>query len=106
MTDNLVNTTLTLAQLSGSIESLSAWITSITCVDLVSLLLTREDNLCSVDDDNVVSTIYVRSERWLILATQQLCHFRAKATNNLVTCIDYDPLLLSCFLVNGNSLVT
>lgn len=58
MTDDLVDTALALAQLCGSVEALATGITSITCVDLVSLFLAREDNLVGVDDDDVVATVY------------------------------------------------
>ena len=72
MTDDLVDTALALAQLCGSVEALATGITSITCVDLVSLFLAREDNLVGVDDDDVVATVYMRSECGLVLSAKQL----------------------------------
>ena len=106
MTDDLVDTALALAQLCGSVEALATGITSITCVDLVSLFLAREDNLVGVDDDDVVASVYMRSECGLVLSAKQLGYFRAEAAYNLVAGINHDPLFLGCFLVYGNSLVT
>ena len=48
----------------------------------------------------------MRSEGWLVLSAKQLGYLRAETTYNLVGSIYYDPLFLSCFLVDGNSLVT
>ena len=59
MTDNLVNTALASAKLGWSVEALSAWIASITCVDLVGLLLASEICLAGVDDDYVVSDVLI-----------------------------------------------
>ena len=70
MTDDLVDTALALAQLCGSVEALSTRITSITCVDLVSLFLAREDNLVGVDDDDVVTSVNMRCVGQLILDGQ------------------------------------
>ena len=89
VTDDLVHAVRTLAKLSGSVEALSTRISSITCVDLVCLLLTSEDSLSCVDDDNVVSTVYVRSEVGLVLSADELCYLRAETTYYLVCGIDY-----------------
>ena len=106
MADNLLYSTLALAKLGGSVETLSTWITGITGVNLICLLLAGEYDLRGIDNDYVVSTIYVRSESWLVLSAEQFSNLRAEATYNLVGSVDYDPLFLSCFLVYGNSLVT
>ena len=72
VTEDLVHTIRTLAQLSWSIEALTTRVTSVTCVNLISLLLAREYSLSCVDNDYVVTTIYVWSESWLVLTTKQL----------------------------------
>src|SRR5574344_1469386 len=74
MTDYSVSTTFALAQLSWSVETLSARITSITCVYLFGFFLAGEYHLVGVDDDYVVATIYVWSECWLVLSAEQLCY--------------------------------
>ena len=74
MTQNLVHAVRTCAQLSWSVEALTTRITSVTCVNLISLFLTREYNLCCIDNDYVVTTIYVWSESWLVLTAEQLCY--------------------------------
>ena len=72
VTEDLVHSIRTLAQLSWSIEALTTRVTSVTCVNLISLLLAREYSLSCVDNDYVVTTIYVWSESWLVLTTKQL----------------------------------
>ena len=68
VTDNLIHAIRTLAELCRSIETLTSRIASIACVNLVCFLLTRENSLGCVDDDYVVSTVYVRCEAWLVLS--------------------------------------
>lgn len=104
--DDSVSTVLALAQLGGSVEALTARITSITCVNLVSLFLACEYHFSGIDDDYVVTAVYVGSEIGFVLSTEELGNLRAKTTDNLVCGIDNDPLFLYSFLVSGNSLVT
>ena len=104
--DHLVDAVLALAQLGGCVEALTAWIASIACVDLVGLLLAGEDDFGSVDDDDVVTAVYVRSEVGFVLSAEQLGDLGAQTTHDLVSGVDNDPLFLCCFLVSGNSLVT
>ena len=106
VTEDLVHSIRTLAQLCWSVEALTTWITSVTSVNLICFLLTCENYLSGIDNDYVVTTIYVWSESWLVLSAEQFSNLRAEATYNLVGSVDYDPLFLSCFLVYGNSLVT
>ena len=72
MADNLLYSTLALAKLGGSVETLSTRITGITSVNLICLLLAGEYDLRGIDNDYVVSTIYVRSESWLVLSADEL----------------------------------
>ena len=53
-------------------ETLSTRITGITSVNLICLLLAGEYDLRGIDNDYVVSTIYVRSESWLVLSANEL----------------------------------
>ena len=106
MANYLVNTVLAGAELGGSVEALATGIAGVAGIDLVGLFLARETHLVGVDDDYVVTAIYMRSEGWLVLSAKQLGYLRAETTYNLVGSIHYDPLFLSCFLVDGNSLVT
>ena len=106
MTQDLVHSVRTLAQFSRCVEALTTRITSVTCVNLISLLLAGEYNLGCIDNDYVVTTVYVGSETWLVLSAEQLGYLRAETTNYLVGCVDYNPLFLSCLLVYGDSLET
>ena len=49
VTKDLVHSVWALAQLSWCVEALTTWITSVTCVNLIGLLLTRENYLSGVD---------------------------------------------------------
>src|SRR5574344_346765 len=104
MAKHFINTTVLLAEICWIVETLTAWVTSIASVNLICLFFAREDNLCSVDDNNIVSTIYVRCEAWFVLSADKFCNFRAEATYNLIAGVNYDPLFLCCFLVDGNGL--
>ena len=79
---------------------------TVTQIYAVRHLLTCELNLVGIDDDNVVTTIYVGSKAGLILAAEELSDLCGEATEDLVRCIHNDPLLLCCHLVNRNGLVT
>ena len=106
MTEHLLYTTILLAKLSGCIETLTTRITCVTGIDLVSLFLTSKYHLIGIDKDHVVTAVNMRGESWLVLSANELCYLRSETTNNLVCGIDNHPLLLRCFLVHGNSLVT
>ena len=58
--NHLVDTTLACAELGRCIEALTAWIASISCVKLVSFLLTCENYFFGIDNNYIVSTINVR----------------------------------------------
>ncbi len=72
--EDAVHTVGALAQLFRCVETLTTWIASIACVDLVGLLLASEDGLLGIDDDNVVTTVYVRCEVGFVLSANQLCY--------------------------------
>ena len=58
---------------------------------------TREYHLAGVDNDYVVSTIHAEVKFGLYFPRRALLLLRAEATNNLVCCVDNDPLLLCRF---------
>ena len=104
--DDAVSTEGALAQLCRCVEALSAGLNRVACVHLVGLLLAGEYDLCGVDEDYVVTAVYVRGEIWLVLSAQYLGYLGAKTAYDLVCSVDNDPLLINRFLVGGNSLVT
>jgi hypothetical protein len=105
---NALCTERLLAKFGRGVETLSTGIASVTSVDFVSLLLTSEDNLLGVDDDNVVATVLVRSESGLVLSADDLGDLRSQTTYYLIGSVDDHPFLLltSSFLRYGNGLVT
>ena len=105
---NTLYTERLLAELSGSVETLTTGIARVAGIDLVSLFLTSEYHLLCIDDDNVVTTVLVRSEGGLVLSADNLSYFRCEAAYYLIGSVDNDPFLLlaSSFLRYGNGLVT
>src|SRR5699024_7288805 len=49
-------------------------------------------NLCSVDDDDVVTTVNVWCVLRLVLATQHICHGGSKLAQHHIRCVDDVPL--------------
>ena len=72
VTDDAIDAAFALAKFGRRVETLTSGITGITCINLVGFFLAAEYHLSGVDDDNVVSTIYVRCEAWLVLTANQL----------------------------------
>ena len=64
----------------GSVLALATGIARVSEINTIRPLLTSELNLVGVDDDNVVTTIYVRSEVGFVLTAQQFGNFGAKTT--------------------------
>ena len=74
VTEELLHTTIALAQLGRCLETLTTRITGVAGIDLVGLFLTSEYHLIGIDKDNIVTAINVRSESWLVLSANQLCY--------------------------------
>ena len=74
VTEHLLYTVGLLTELGRSVEALTAGITSVAGVNLVGLFLAGELHLGGVDDDHIVTTVNMRSEGGLVLATNDLCH--------------------------------
>ena len=62
MADDALRTKRLLAKLLRGVETLTTGITSITSVNLIGLLLTCEDYLLGIDNNYIVTTIYMRGE--------------------------------------------
>ncbi len=86
--------------------ALTAGVAGVGEVYAIGPLLAGEAYLVGIDDDNVVATVYVRSEVGLVLAAKQFGNLGAEATQNLVSSVYYDPFLLSGLFVSRNGLVT
>ena len=75
-------------------------------IDAVRPLFAGEFHLVGIDDDNVVTTVYVRGKVGFVLAAQQFGNFRTKAAEDLVGSVNYHPFFLCGLLVCRNGLVT
>ena len=93
-------------QLSRGRETLATGIASVANILVLGPLLASHLALVSVDDDDVVATINVRSVVGFVLATEDLSHLRAQATQDLVGSINYHPFLLYGFGICRNGFVT
>lgn len=60
---------------SGSVLTLTTGIACVGEINAVGHLLTRKDKLVRVDDNNVVTAVYVRSKVGLVLTTEELSDF-------------------------------
>ncbi len=86
--------------------TLTTGITGIPQVNLVGHLVTCKYDFVCVDDDDVITAVYVRGEVGFVLTSQQLCNFRTETAYDLVGSIHNDPFFVRCFLVCRNGLVT
>lgn len=82
--------------LGRSAETLTSRITRMTDIDPVCHLLAGEPYLACIDDDDVVTTIHVRSEVRLVLAPEDKRYPGSKTTEDQVSCIDDNPLFVHC----------
>ena len=105
-TEQLVSTVRLSHDASRSVLALTTRITSVSEINAISPLLTSELNLVGIDNDYVVTTIYVRSEVGFVLTAQQFGNFGAKTTENLISSIYYYPFFLCSLFVSRNGLVT
>ena len=85
--------------------ALAAGITRVTDVHLVRHLLARKLHFVSVDDDDIVTAVNVRSEARLVLTAQDLGYLRSKPTHHRVRSVDQHPFLGDRRSVGGDCFV-
>ena len=79
--------------------TLTAGITGVALINLVTLFLAAEDNLLGVDDDDIVAAVDVRGVAGLGLAAQNVGHAGSQATYGLSFGINQHTFLLDGLLV-------
>jgi len=104
-TDEAVCTTLLKLSL-GRGESLSSGEASIAYIDAIGPLLAGHDGLVSIDDNDVVTAVYVRCEGRLVLPSQQLGDLTAESSDGLTGGVYEKPLSLDSCLICRNGLIT
>ena len=87
-------------------ETLTSWITGVTDVLLLGPFLSSETHLLGVDHNNIVSTIYVRSEVGFMLAAKHESDAGGNTTKNLVLSVNYQPILVNGFVIGRHRLVS
>ena len=86
-------------QISRSIFNLSTGISGISQINTIVHLVTRHNDFVCIDDNNVITTINVRSIIGFVLTAQKLCYFCTKTTQSLTFSVNNDPLFVySCFV--------
>lgn len=60
--------------------TLTTWISCVADVLLHLHFLSRQFDFFCIDNNYVITTIDVRSEIWLVLATDNFCNFRGQTT--------------------------
>ena len=68
-----------------------------SAIVLLIQLLTGEDCLLCIDDDNEIASVYVGSELSLVLAAKESCNYGSGTTQRLVCCVYYIPLAVNVF---------
>ena len=86
-------------------ETLAARITGVANVHTVRQLLAGEADLVGVDDDDVVTTVHVRREIRLVLATEDKSDAGSETTQHLIGRINNVPFFLDGTAIGGNGLV-
>ena len=89
-----------------SLLALATRITRIRIVYTVCPFFTGQLNLVGIDNNYVVTAIYMRSKIGFVLSAQQFCYFSAQTTQNLVSCVNYHPFFVGSLFVCRNGLVT
>src|SRR5947207_5485759 len=79
--------------LAGGAVFDAADIASVPVVDLVLELVARQQDLCRVDDDDVIAAIHMRRERRLVLAAKTQRDQRGEPSDDEAVRVDQDPLL-------------
>src|SRR5690606_6593512 len=87
-------------------EALSARITRITNVLLVSQFFTGQPNFVCIDYDHVIAAVYVWGVRWLVFPADHFRNLRGQAPQNLALSVNNNPLFIDGAFVGRDSFVT
>ena len=96
---------LAVEHILGRSETLSSGVTGVTNVHFVGQLLAGKADLVGVDDDDVVTTVHVRREIRLVLATEDKSDAGSETTQHLIGRINNVPFFLDGTAIGGNGLV-
>jgi hypothetical protein len=84
-------------------ESLVSHVAGVMEIALLLGLATRDANLGRVDDDDVVTRVHVRRERWLVLAAYDACDFGGQSSEHHAFGVDDEPVVLDVARCSGVS---
>jgi len=80
-----------------SLDDLVTDETSVASVNFLSLFVSAKSHLLSVDNDNVVTTVNVRGEDCLVLATEETGGFHGDMAEWLACGVDKMPLAFNVY---------
>src|ERR671911_362871 len=83
-----------LEEVPGRARSNSTWIISVTIVDFVIEFVSRKLNAFSINNDNKIAGICIRSKNHLVLTAQNSCDLASHAAQDLPIRIDDVPFSL------------
>ena len=89
----------------GCSAVLTTGIARVAEVFFVFPLVARQNHLFGVHDNDIVTTIRMRSEVDLVLAPQEAGDFRTKTAQTLPLGIDQQPFLVGVLLIDGDGFV-
>ena len=88
-----------------ALQKLSTRIPGIMYIFFIVHLVTCETYFLRVDDDHIITTVRMRSNRFCSFSTKDLSHFWRKSTHDHVTGIYQYPGFVRWFGVNRNSFI-
>lgn len=91
--------------LRGS-NALTAGIAGVAEIFVIGHLFAGKHDFVSIDDDNIVAALDEGRVARLVLATEDLCDFRAKTAEMLTGGVDENPLTVYALGVGGDGFVT
>ena len=104
-TDETISTALLKLSLRSR-ETLSTRVAGIAYIDAVSPLLAGHNGLVSIDDNDIITAIYVGSEGRLMLPSEQLSDLAAETADRQSHGVYKEPLSLDSCLICRNGLIT
>jgi len=93
-------------QQPGRSEPLSAGITRVADVNLISHLRASQANLVGIDDNYVVPAINMGREVGFVFAADQACDLAGQPTKHFALSVNHNPILLRRFFVGRDGFVT
>ena len=80
-------------------ETLTTWIAGVRNIFFLIEFVSGQFYFVCIDNNYVITAVYVRGERWLVLPSNDFRHFRRQAPQNLALSINNYPTFVDSLLV-------